>query len=293
LAVYLGREANMSFNSEAAMSILPAAIVRQWRDDAGLFLAPTSAGHGLLKPFQSDDITSVPWDTLPVFRHWGVGELNENSNVVLSFSNRQPAILERVVGEGRVVMMTTPISDDANRPSRPAWNLIPVGLEGSWPFMMLADGTLTYLAETEANRLNYTVGQTAVVRVPKSPTAKRYQLFTPGSDWQEITATDDRLELGFIELLGTYRVFDEEGTRTGGFSVNLAEGTTRLDRILPEQLDNVLGKDRYQVATKQSEITRDVDESRTGSEFYPFLMVALAVVLGLEHLIANRFYSAN
>lgn len=293
LAVFLGREANMTFNSEAAMSILPASIKRQWRDDDGLFLAPNSTEHRLLAPFRVTDIKSVPWDTLPIFRHWGIAELNENSNVVVSFSNGQPAILERMIGEGRVVMMTTPISDDANRPSRPAWNLIPVALEGTWPFMMLADGTFEYLAKSEASRLNYEVGEMAEVAVPRSPAAERYQLISPAFDWQEITALDDRLEFGSMESLGTYRVFNDDGIRSGGFSVNLPPGTTKLDRITPEQLDDVLGPDRYQVVRNQTEIVREVDQARTGSEFYPFLMVALAIVLGLEHLISNRFYSAN
>ena len=298
LAIFLGREATAKFNSEAALGLLPAAINRQWRDNDGLFLAPKSASHGLLKPFQADDITSVPWDALPVFRHWGTGNLQDSSNVVVSFSNNQPAILERVVGEGRVVMMTTPVSDDANLPGRPAWNLIPIGtLEGSWPFMMLADGTMTYLAETESHRLNYDVNQTAVARVPKAPTAKRYQLFKPNPEpelnWQEMTATNDRLEIGFSDLPGTYRIYDDDGDRIGGFSVNLPAGATQLDRMTEEQMDEVLGEGRYQVAVKQSDIVREVDESRAGSEFYPFLMIALAVVMGLEHLIANRFYGGG
>ena len=210
----------------------------------------------------------------------------------MTFSNNQPAILERIIGDGRVVMMTTPISDNANDASRPAWNLIPIGmLDGSWPFLMLADGMLTYLAESESSRLNYDVSQTAVVKVSKGATAKRYELLTPELNWREITAINDQLELGFTDSPGTYRLFNDN-QRVGGFSVNLAEGATRLDRVSDEQLDSVLGEKRYRIAIQQSDIVREVDESRAGREFYPFLMVALAIVMGLEHLISNRFYSA-
>ena len=133
--------------------------------------------------------------------------------------------------------------------------------------------------------------------MPKAPTAKRYQLFKPNPkpelNWQEMTATNDRLEIGFSDLPGTYRIYDDDGDRIGGFSVNLPAGATQLDRMTEEQMDEVLGKGRYQVAIIQSDITREVDESRAGSEFYPFLMIALAVVMGLEHLIANRFYGGG
>jgi len=33
-----------------------------------------------------------------------------------------------------------------------------------------------------------------------------------------------------------------------------------------------------------------VGEARMGREFYPFLLPLLALILGLEHLLANRFY---
>jgi hypothetical protein len=36
-----------------------------------------------------------------------------------------------------------------------------------------------------------------------------------------------------------------------------------------------------------------VGEARIGREFYPYLLVLLAVVLGLEHVFSNRFYKRN
>jgi hypothetical protein len=55
-------------------------------------------------------------------------------------------------------------------------------------------------------------------------------------------------------------------------------------------LDELLGKDRYQLARSQEEIDRAVGNDRIGSEFYPLLIVLLATALGLEHVLANAFY---
>ena len=52
----------------------------------------------------------------------------------------------------------------------------------------------------------------------------------------------------------------------------------------------MLGKDRYQLARDKDEIDRAVGNDRIGSEFYPLLVTLVALVLGLEHVLSNRFY---
>jgi hypothetical protein len=66
-----------------------------------------------------------------------------------------------------------------------------------------------------------------------------------------------------------------------------------LARAAPDRLNEVLGSGRFRLAKNRDEITRDVGEARIGREFYPYLLVLLAVVLGLEHLFSNRFYRRN
>ena len=57
-----------------------------------------------------------------------------------------------------------------------------------------------------------------------------------------------------------------------------------------KQLHNHWG---VRVATTEAEIVREVDQSRAGKEFYPFLLPLLAIVLALEYIVANRFYPAS
>ena len=100
-----------------------------------------------------------------------------------------------------------------------------------------------------------------------------------------MVAVDDRVQVKFTEYPGTYRL---KGFRGGpvqrGFSVNLAPSATDLRRLPTEQLDAILGADRYQLARSTEDIVLGVGEARLGREFYPVLLSLVALVLGLEYL---------
>src|SRR5207237_10391290 len=107
-------------------------------------------------------------------------------------------------------------------------------------------------------------------------------------------ATGRSVTVGFTDHPGSYR---PRGQKTGpivrGFAVNLSGDTSDLTRLPRERLDELLGRGRYQIARSQGEINRAVGTDRMGSEFYPLLVTLLACVLGLEHVLANRFYRRN
>ena len=84
-----------------------------------------------------------------------------------------------------------------------------------------------------------------------------------------------------------------EGGIRRGFSTNVPEAMTHLERIARQDLDALFGEERYRLARNQEEITRDVQRGRVGVELYPFLILLVALVLGLEHVLANRFYRRN
>jgi hypothetical protein len=295
LAIFLGHRANPveSFNGESAQRILAATLKRTWRAGSReLFLAPQYYDHPALAAF-GPLATSVPWNLAPVFRHWMLGELAEDSSVVLRFSNGEPALVERKVGDGTVLLMTTPVTDPSRPAGRSAWNELPTS-EQSWPYVVLMNEMLLYLAGAGENPLNYVTGETAVLTNDPAEDPERYQLFTPLEEPQDVVARDGRLTVRFTERAGAYRL---KGYRGGpvvrGFAVNLPAGQTRLTRIAESDLDDRLGSQTYQLARSREEIVREVGETRVGREFYPYLMVLLVLLLGLEQLLANRFYRRN
>ena len=97
------------------------------------------------------------------------------------------------------------------------------------------------------------------------------------------TATDE---------LGNYRA-RAGGEAKGvdlGFSVNLPAEATSLARASDDDLKAVFGEAPFRVARNETEIDRSVSAVRVGQELYPFLIVLVALILGAELALANRFY---
>ena len=294
VAVFLGGNAQQveSFNQPIAQEVLAAKLVRQARrPDGDLHLAPRDLEHPILGEFRRLG-GSVPWAVFPVLRYWQLDTPGEGVGVVVRFSDGGPAILERPLGSGRVLTMTTPISDP---PDREAWNLLPVG--ESWPFLVLANWMVFYLAGGSDEQLNYFAGQTAVLRLDPDKEYPSYALTAPqAGDAAEVPLAPDLnrqlLVVASTQNEGNYRV-RAGGTRSGvdrGFSVNLAPEQTDLERIGEEGLANVFGSQPYQVVRSSDQLEIKVAEGRVGRDLFPLAILLVAVALALEHVVANRFY---
>ena len=294
VAIFLGRNASPidSFNEEQAQLLLPGKLLRQARrSDGDLYLAPHDYQHPILAAFRSQ-ASSIPWDAFPVFRYWELGPLSRGVGIVLQYGDGRPAVLERPVGRGRVLTMTTPVSD---RPNRDPWNLLPVDSFGiGWcPFVILANQMAAYLVGSSGEQLNYLAGQTAVVRLDAAQSRRGYLLFTPDGRSSSYSASLDRRELPITatDQVGNYRL--EAGGAGGvklGFSVNYAPDQTRLDRLSDQELAALFGPLKFQLAHTREQIDRDISTGRVGRELFPPLMLMVTLVLALEMLVANRFY---
>ncbi len=290
LGIFLGRNATPidSFNEPVAQALLPGKLVRQWRAGGEVVLAPENFQHPLMAKFRGLP-DSIPWELMPVFRHWQL-QLAQAAGVVLAYSNNQPALLERPVGQGRVLTMTTPVSDPAQAD---AWNMLPTA-EGAWPFQMLAQGALVYLVGSGQERLNYVAGDTAVVRLDPADRNPIYVLTTPRGD--SIRTPPDEKQHAILvtstEAPGSYRI-QAGGGEQGidlGFSVNLPADTSQLNRISGEDLQAVFGETPFRLARNRDEIDRSVSAGRVGQELFPYLIVLLVIILGCEQVLSNRFY---
>jgi len=295
VAMWLGCNAEVkgapsdSFNTPAAQKIMPGKLARVWRrQDA--FLAPQDYQHPLLAKFRTV-AGGVPWNAFNVWSHWQLTDLAEGVNTVVPYSNGQPALLERSVGKGRVLVFTTPISDDATDPD--LWNLLPLGSE-PWPFVMLSNEMMLYLVGSGEERLNYEAGETVTLHIPEAQRQLIFSLRSP--DGEEFPQSVDQ-KTGSVVItatgpVGNYllRSGGTEGGVRRGFSVNVPAESTDLARLSRDDLTGLLGKDRFRLSRGRDEIERDVNLGRTGRELYPLLIVLVAIALGMEHLLANKFY---
>ncbi len=297
VAIFLGHNAQPvdSFNATEAQGLLPGRLLRQARAPEGdLWLAPRDYQHPVLAALRTS-VGATPWDDSPVFRYWELDELAEGVAVVVPLTNDRPAVLERPIGKGRVLTMTTPVSDDPRQ--KPLWNLLLVGLQAdqAWPVVILVHQMAAYVVGSSDQQLNYFAGQTAQLKLQPDQRHEIYYVFAPGELTfpQSADLKQHLLTISSTEQVGNYRV-RAGGTVSGvdrGFSVNLAPQQTQLDRASDEELAKVLGAE-YRVARTADQIEREINTARVGYELFPWLALVVAVALALEHVLANRFYRA-
>lgn len=294
LAIFLGNNAQppVSFQNAAALSVLGGKLARLARTGGEVFVSPNSYEHPILAGLRAY-ATSVPWEAFPVFYHWNLDDLGSDARAIVTYSDGKPAVIENRMAAGNVLIMTTPISDPPRPTDHPAWNELATG-EEAWPCFALVYEMMLHLVRSGQARLNLLAGETATLANDPAVFPERYQLYTPLDQPQEVRAREAQLLVRFTDQPGHYRLRGQkDGPLVRGFAVNLAGDTSDLTRIREDDLSQLLGVGRYKIARSKGEIDRAVDADRVGSEFYPLLVSLLAVVFGLEHVLANRFYRSR
>ena len=253
-----------------------------------------------------NNASAIPWSQFPTHRYWGTEfeiespnpPTNDNikdaspfetSQTILRFGNGSPAIVEKMIGKGRVMMWTTPITEPVRPKERSRWNDITIG--NCWPYFAIQLKMSEYLVSGRASTLNYLVGQTAVLKNDPEKLPSVYRLFTPrGGDPTQILTNEGELRYRFTNWPGAYRLKGQfDGPVVRGFSVGLPPEITDLQRISSEKLDQLLGENNYQVAQEKKEIVRKQSAMRVGTEFYPILMLLLTAIFAIEHLVFQPF----
>lgn len=288
VGIFLGRKAKAKgMNNNEAQAVLPAKL--RWESHDATYLRPVAVEHPALAEL-SDLADVVPWSEFPVFKYWELEAGAEEAHVVASFANGKPALVERQIGAGRVLLMTTPVSDPA---FDDPWNLLPTGVD-PWPFLALANGIAEYLAAAGNAQLNYLAGQTVVLRLAPEEQVTSYALQMPDRSAvrQSLAPGQQDLSIAAAVALGNYRVRagGQEGKLDRGFSVNLPAEITRFDRAAADQIVKALGEKRTRTARTRKDIEVRVGLARMGRELFPWLILAVALVLAAEQLLANRFY---
>ncbi len=292
LVIWLGPNARTpeAFNSEESRRTLGGGLARIWRDESGEnHLTPRQLDHPMLAVFRRV-ADSVPWQDFPVYRHWEfVLPPEAAAEPIVSYRDGTPAVLVHPLGQGTVVVITTPVSQPASDPD--AWNLLATGFE-PWPFVVLANESLLYAMNTREEH-NVITGQPATVRVP-SDLEGAVVVQTPADDefpaavdpeQRTITVSSTR-EPGNYQILAGGRA---DGFR-GGFSANLPVVATDCRRLDGERASEIFGSETPLVRTGD-EIVREVRLERVGTELSGWLIILVALVMAGDWMVANRFYA--
>ncbi|MEM8944166.1 MAG: hypothetical protein AAGD11_03205, partial [Planctomycetota bacterium] len=289
VGVFLGERARASsFNEGPAQQVLPAELKRKSRFET--YLRPKRLDHPALAAL-SPYAESIPWQVFPVYSYWEFEKPTGDSLIVARFANSDPALLVRPVGQGRSLTLATPVSDPPNPTRREPWNLLPAS---PWPFVPLMNQLVGYLCQSDADSLSFDAGETVRLYLPPNQRVSNFVLYPPTGQSLRRTVPpgEDAIRIGTTRDLGNYRVSSggASGQLKRGFSVNLPADASRLDRVDPQQLLEVLPEQQVQLADTLIDVERYVDIGRSGRELFPLLISMVALVWGAEHVLANRFY---
>jgi hypothetical protein len=297
-AICLGHNARRdALNDNVPQQLLAGKLRLQSR--FATYVSPTTFDHPILAKFRQH-AGQTPWQQFPVEKYWELDTLALETDVVVRFANGQPAMIERQVGAGRTLTVTTPFSDPAYLRDREVWNLLPTGLGSQpWPFVVLVNEMAAYLSGGSDDRTNYLAGETASLHL--GPEERRaihaaggLAVLPPVGDGmrRSLAPGQDVVTVSATRSLGNYRV--TAGGRAGalkrGFSVNASPAVSALARIETDRIAQALGKKRVRFARNADEIEVNVGLGRVGRELYAWLIGLVAVAFAAELLLANRFY---
>ena len=301
LAVFLGADNSASiesrqksridsvaYNTAEAQSVLPAELV------ASLPLSPPQtmdlqqAQQPFLKQLNDLNINALTeLGAIPVSRAWKVAP--QAGSIVVARYNEvrdRPALIERHLGEGRVMLYTTSV-DNAE------WNDL---VRTPWYFVF-ADQLMQYLSQQVSVHTNLQVGDEVSLPLDHKRALKRLILRMPDfkQRTQEIPAEVKSISLRELTAIGSYQVdaADTNVTYHEGFSLNLPAGEGNLRRLVPLDLDSLLGEKRYSVNRDPGSLERNVQTGRLGQEVYSLLVAFLIGVFTLEQFTATWFYRTD
>lgn len=274
---------------EESDAVLPAQLLVPLRYTGPPRTLKYETGHPITRVFDYDREARTELLGVAIRRRWKVQPAGD-ARVIMSYTGNDssPALLERRVGKGRSLMLTTAV--DYTTVHAEQWNELPV----NWTFIMLADGMIQYLTGATEQRRNFESGSPIEIQLPADRQFEQYILRRPGprqtveqlEPEQRSVLIDDADDPGHYRLMSPQKL----GSFRSEFAVNMGGQETDLTPVTPSDLDTLLGDDRFSVVRNPSELEKAVREGRLGIEVFPVLLGFLVILFCSEHLMANYFY---
>jgi hypothetical protein len=296
LMLILGRQplADESWQSAPVVKLLPGGMRRLWRrpfSDSSHYFESLRPEHPIWTIYDQQ-AKLVPWNRFPVHKYWLLQDLAADATPLLRYTQSgHPAMIEQPRGAGRIVTMTTPMTDEDSTED-PPWNRLWAAPD-AWPNFGLLVGTMRYLSGMAGGHRNFVVGSMPVLDNPSERYPARYDLFTPTAEVVRLQTPGSTLTYAYATWPGVYRLRSAQADKPAmrGFSMQLDPKMVRLDPIDPAKLDDILGKDRYFLVKDREHLQTSIGQARHGKELAPFFLVVLIILGVAEQAMSYRFYA--
>jgi hypothetical protein len=280
------------------------------REGVTWFLDDRVTQHPMLTPFKEwQQKGNVNFIRHPrrVWKYWKVEKTE--GNVVVEYDDsddpkarpRSPAVLERNVGtRGKVLLLTTrmDVPFDRDREWHNYWDTVENAWNVVFPWLIAR-----YLAgDTADANFNYLTGQALTVPIAKLLAGKRENLVFTGP---KVELSDTIIKPA--ERQAELRLGPQRTTTPGnfelspasnpeskeGFSLNVPAEESNLEKVPVEAIEDLTGKDSVVPVGRDvrlRDVLKDTEVGKQPLDLFPWLLIAVLMLLVLEGLVANRFY---
>ena len=260
------------------------------KEEKWVYIKPEKENHPLFRFFEGDNRQLL--DQVKVFRWWN-SELEESEdsisppNVIASLTSddNSPAIVERQIGKGRVLAITTPLDND--------WNNFP---ENGASFLITAQELVRYMSKDMASEGMISVAEPIIYTVDVREYRQQAKLLRPGqNDFERVEALpqnknnlkDLEWTLGYekTDKKGIYEIqferADGSGVHSLAFAANIDTEESDLRRISVATIRSDLGASNVEFLPFGSPVLeQEADVVR--SEMWKVILIILGVLLLVE-----------
>ncbi len=172
-----------AWNASPTSKLLPGKVSLQWRrptTERKIYFDTLRPNHPLWSDFDQAG-SSIAWNRYPVFKYWVIDEISEATSVIIRYSSSShPALMEQTRGAGKILTMTTPMTD-VDSIEQPPWNRL-FATDSAWENFGLLRGSIHYLSGSTKSYRNLPVGAPVTMDNPIERYPQRYDLFAPSGE---------------------------------------------------------------------------------------------------------------
>ena len=289
LIVFPGSNINASwYNSELhkTSGILPAEfgeIIPGKDDNATLSLQASGYDHPLVELWNDPGAGTLAEVNISKAYSLILGEEdNTTARVVLRYNTGSPAVVESDLGLGKVYQFSTTADTE--------WNNLPVQ-PAFLPIVHRVFGSV--IARGDAG-LNISVGDSFVRQGPAEWKNKKAQVYKPdsGGIGEGITIGADgegsRISYDQVQTAGVYELSIPEALPLT-FAATADPGESNPEALSEAQIQRLKGSADVIYATAGGQLSELISRERSGTELWPFFLLAAGIIAMIELFLSQRF----
>ncbi len=246
-------------------SIAPAVLENQdLNSEDYLVIADFDRRHPILRPLDSD------WSAR-FEGHWRLIP-NEGADVLMQFDNTEPALVERTVRDGKVILFASAMDLEWN-------NLALQGL-----FLPFVHETLRHLVQPESNQRSFRIGDNFAL----DSSGDANVITAQDANGNAIEFTND----GFVIQAATpgFISADIDGESVQ-FAVNILPEESNFARTPIDNLyDAIINPDTNPIRSREVQTAQLIEELERPQRIWWWLLVLVMALIIAEALIANRTF---